>query len=828
MKNKILNRFLAILLLIMILPSLFSVPGKKIVYANTVEGILDDWVDDIDGMSNPKFYNFSYTKDSTVYNAFFMKVVLPGASSSYPRIIYKYSSTGSISFICEEMGDNGKLKSTPLELDVVLIDGTDSNGEEIRRSMLKRQAANNFNSTESKYGYLLEISDIDVFGAEGKEIRFVAQIDAENGDKIKKEIKLLDEGWTKSQAIKVIDQGEESEGFFATLWKWLTDAVGEVMNLLESLINSLFLALADGIFSAICAAVGEEVTIDKVVFGQVGKLSINFWDGTEVNGAQTNVVVSTNSVMSLMKDVVNSWYNVFLTVAIAVYLVALLIVGIKILLASTGESKAKYKEVFQSWITGVMILFLFPLVMKYTVKLNNVLIEMLYQQGMNDSGKYVPTPDLDEATLENISTSFGEDNFIASIRGDAFEASTDKKQDMMFYIRELAGNLGQMSLTFVYFVLLGELIVILVVYYKRVFMMAFLITIFPIVAIMYIIEKLGSGNSHSLSSWMKEYMVLIFTQSFHATVYIVVVQAGVRAYIKNDNWLFMLMCIIFLFQGEKILRSIFGMKSSTGAIKDLAAAGTTAFGFAKRVPEFFKGGGKSKEDKDDRDLKEAENDVKTGGPTLNHGNTNPITRNDLDETNRHGVGGASSDSSNREQTAPEEITNRPENHFATAQSAVIAQALGNRTRAKGKGKRNALAGAATKVLNVTSKATAGAIGGMIGAAAGLATGNVGQAMGGAIAGAAVGAGAIELVKKPIRGMTNAYQGKKLKRKILAGGMDDEFRDLGFDLASMDTEKQAMFRQALADLGAKTTTKGKDIGELRMLKTADKINRKRNR
>lgn len=803
-----------------------------------------------------KFYNFTYRKEDTTYNAYFMKIALPTQNPNYPRIVYNYSSSGSISFSCQ-IKENDEIKTYPVRLNVSILEGTDENGNPIYKNILKRQAANNFNATDSatKYGYLLEVTN-DIATYEGNPVKLTASIEAIEDCKVEKDI--LASGWSATSSLKKIDQNSESENFFVTIWKWLTDAIGQVMNLLESLLNTLFLALADGIFAAICTAVGEEVTIDKVIFGQVGKLSINFWDGVSVTGGQTNAAPSassaqssttsstpgssssvstspstsgalgTNQVMSVMKPIVNEWYNVFMTVAILAYLVALLIIGVKIVMASTGESKAKYKEVFQAWVTGVIILFLFPYVMKYTVKLNNMLLEMIYTDIEDSGGTYTPTPQVSESTLDSISSSFGEGNFIASIRGSAFVATGTAREDMMLYIRELAGNLGQMSLTFVYYVLLGELIVILVVYYKRVFMMAFLITIFPIVAMLYIVEKLSTGSSRALGTWTKEYVILILTQSFHAAVYVVVVNAGVKSYIKTDNWLFMLMCIIFLFQGEKILRSIFGMKSSANTIGDLAKAGLAGYGLVKSVPGLFKGN-KSSKDKDDQDLDEVDKHLHSVPKAPNGGNTNPLGSGSEATSAREAANADESDASSSDTpTQPEDVTNDPMANFKNAQSAVIAAALRNKQKGKGKGRKNGVLGAVRKVGSFSLNVAGGAVGGMIGAAAGLAKGDLTGAVAGAMIGKEVATGAIGLAKMPIRGVSNIYHGRKLKKKIMAGEMDKEFKDLGFDLAAMDSVKQEMFRNALANLGSTTTGFGKDAGEFRLLNTIDRTNRKNER
>lgn len=348
--------------------------------------------------------------------------------------------------------------------------------------------------------------------------------------------------------------------------------------------------------------------------------------------------------------------------------------------------------------------------------------------------------------------------------------------------------------------------------------MAFLITIFPIVAIFYIIEKMGSGNSRALSTWLKEYMVLVFTQAFHAAVYVVVVNAGVQSYIESDNWLFMLMCVIFLFQGEKILRSIFGMKSSANTIGDLATAGMAAYGLAKSVPGVFKKDKSNSADaQEDKQIDEAKRKAKP--LTDGSGSSVPGSAKKAAEESGESSGGGGADSDDEDPKVPQDITNDPNANFSKASSAVIAKALGNRKKGRGKG----LIG---KVGNTALNVVGGTVGATLGVAAGLAQGDLGKAASNAVIGKEMGKAVMAPAKMAVRGISNAYHGRKLKKKIMSGEMDKDFKKLGFDLSSMDSEKQAIFREALANLAQTTTTGGKAKGELRMINTMSKENRKK--
>ena len=64
---------------------------------------------------------------------------------------------------------------------------------------------------------------------------------------------------------------------------------------------------------------------------------------------------------------------------------------------------------------------------------------------------------------------------------------------------------------------------LLIAYYKRLMNFAFLVTIYPIVMIMYPIDKVGDGSAQSFSKWLNEIMMNVFMQIFHAIVYVFVI-----------------------------------------------------------------------------------------------------------------------------------------------------------------------------------------------------------------------------------------------------------------------------------------------------------------
>lgn len=142
--------------------------------------------------------------------------------------------------------------------------------------------------------------------------------------------------------------------------------------------------------------------------------------------------------------------------------------------------------------------------------------------------------------------------------------------DLMGNMRVLAGQTKRFTYAVVWWVCIYEMIVMLCMYYRRVIVMGILITIYPLVAMTYPIDKLKDGKAQTLTNWYKEFTVNLVVQIVHAIVYIVLVQSGIKLYQANsNNWLFFLLSVLFLFPAERLMRGIFGLKGTS--IKELKA-----------------------------------------------------------------------------------------------------------------------------------------------------------------------------------------------------------------------------------------------------------------
>lgn len=149
--------------------------------------------------------------------------------------------------------------------------------------------------------------------------------------------------------------------------------------------------------------------------------------------------------------------------------------------------------------------------------------------------------------------------------GDLVAAQKAQDTDLMGEMAVKAGKTGRFVYVVVFYLLLGQLIFIALLYFKRIFMLAALIIIFPLVMVTYVIDKMGDGKAQTFSSWCKEYLVNVIVQIFHAIVYVILIEAGIKIYVNSnhESWLFFLLSIMFIFPAERILRSIFGLQAST-------------------------------------------------------------------------------------------------------------------------------------------------------------------------------------------------------------------------------------------------------------------------
>ena len=159
---------------------------------------------------------------------------------------------------------------------------------------------------------------------------------------------------------------------------------------------------------------------------------------------------------------------------------------------------------------------------------------------------------------------------------------------MMRTMRAYAGETKRLVYVILWYIFMYQLVMLVVIYYKRYFVLALLITIFPIVLTYYVIEVCNGKNPAVFSNWCKEFVSNIFIQSIHAIMYSLILgvilsqSLGVES--QRWNWLIMIVATLFIFKGESILKKILGAAGSTLADeKGTRKAIKGAYGNAKKM-----------------------------------------------------------------------------------------------------------------------------------------------------------------------------------------------------------------------------------------------------
>ena len=340
----------------------------------------------------------------------------------------------------------------------------------------------------------------------------------------------------------------------------------------------------------------------------------------------------------LLQPVVATWYKTLRMFAIVASLLVLIYVGIRIVLSSTGSSKAKYKDMLKDWLVGFCLLFLMNYIMAGSVKISKAICDLL-----NDStGGYWAT-----FTEYGSNGKFSTGNFLADKNSgggyddeyygsmqavwDDFEAypndytsndigvtkkltkekieneidngkgSEEVEGSIRSYVsnwdigkcRWLAGqwDFGQVI---VYYMIVVYTVMFTIIYVKRSITIGFLTMISPIVAFSYPLDKIGDGSAQGFQFWLKEYIYNCLTQPVHLLLYTILVTSAQQL---EDNIIYMLVVYACLLNFEKIFRKIFGLDKAGSAPKpgeglgDLAHTASHVASLASNAKSLFKGNG---------------------------------------------------------------------------------------------------------------------------------------------------------------------------------------------------------------------------------------------
>lgn len=273
-----------------------------------------------------------------------------------------------------------------------------------------------------------------------------------------------------------------------------------------------------------------QYSVDKIFAGQVPAFDINFINPSAYTGYGAG---SDVHIAAKISGVVASWYTSLRNLAIVILLSVLAYIGIRIVISSSADDRAKYKQRVLDWLIAMCLIFFMHYIMNFTISMINIF------------NNYISTS-LTAITVQVDNTSFTT-NLMGLVRFETqYKDFATKVTYMIFYIA-LVIYTAKYSWA----------------YLKRTITLMFLTVIAPLVAMTYPIDKIKDEKSQAFDAWLKEYVFTALLQPFHLIVYAVLVGSSID--IVKTNPLFAILVIAFIGPAEKMLRKFFGFDKAPGA-----------------------------------------------------------------------------------------------------------------------------------------------------------------------------------------------------------------------------------------------------------------------
>lgn len=309
------------------------------------------------------------------------------------------------------------------------------------------------------------------------------------------------------------------------------------------------------------------ITPFDIFFNKYKLLDVNFFD---ING------VASTTITYAFRTTVAQWYYAMRLIAITILMVILIYVGIRMVLSTTADDKAKFKKMLIDWCCSLALVFVLHYIAIFIIYCNDAIVAAL-KTSMTDLSA--------ENQLSNVLIDIG-------LRGI------------------LGVGITSIAAVLVFIFIVFQTIAFLIAYINRVLKVGFLLIISPLITLTYSIDKMGDGKAQALGAWLKEFIYTILIQPFHCIMYMAFVRPAITLLIGNGgtalekaggilgistllspeynqlvNGILAILCLKFINDGEKIVRKIFGFQDDNSSTSMAAgmAVGMLAVKNAQKI-----------------------------------------------------------------------------------------------------------------------------------------------------------------------------------------------------------------------------------------------------
>ena len=317
------------------------------------------------------------------------------------------------------------------------------------------------------------------------------------------------------------------------------------------------------------------------------------WDdgaGEVYENVVTTTTGSVDEITSIAKELqstVANWYRILRDISLVTLLSVLVYIGIRIIISSTSNDKAKYKQMLWDWVVAICLLFTMQYIMSFSNFAVKKVIDIVDTTRVDaDQETNVTEPEVfviedvkkakkayevlvgDENTDENKYAEYFLDsnNQRATSKNDVAKLAWPAENFMqqarirLQLLEDDNDTYVAIGWKLIYVVLVIYTVIFVFTYVKRVVYMAFLTIIAPLVALTYPIDKMNDGKAQAFDAWFKEYIFNLLIQPMHLILYTILIGSAMNFVSKNI--IYVVVALGFMTPAEKLLRRFFGFEKA--------------------------------------------------------------------------------------------------------------------------------------------------------------------------------------------------------------------------------------------------------------------------
>lgn len=486
--------------------------------------------------------------------------------------------------------------------------------------------------------------------------------------------------------------------------------LGKAISPLINLVNVIIFSALYSIAMAGGATNGLKFPFpDQIVFNGIPMLDPNFINPTN----------DAKAIVNIMSSTIQKLYYSFFSLAGTVFVLAAVIIGIKLAFSSIASEKAQYKDAIKHWLTGLAALFLMHFILAGMFAINEqvcisasklcnkVSIKIDFIDDVTSVGSTI------KGAISTVAGWFSDDAANAINDSTKINVSGYGGVLLKFVLRGLLKSdiIYSIGLS----IMLGQTFTLLMMYFKRVFYCIILGMIAPLVVAMDTIQKVVTGrDSGVLKNWFQNMIAIIFNQSFQA-IFMCISVLIIGKFSGNDDSSDIIIALISvvtlnaIMKFDKLFKEILGIKDSKimggfneNAMRSFAAI-KSGMALAKRSAEPFANRAEArrrynvaakKREKALKSLSELGSGAKTNSSSsgivnnFNGGSASNTLSNGTNSVNANGIGGVSGgnlqmiEAMNNLSRALDKNTSSKEEEKREKLTADLAEAEGEMAKAR--------------------------------------------------------------------------------------------------------------------------------------------------